>query len=49
MGINIPHVERVMLWTTPPNLTTAIQEGPRGGRGPDDEVVVDVYLAFNER
>jgi hypothetical protein len=26
----------------------AIQEGPQGGRGPDDEVVVDVYLAFNE-
>ena len=43
MGVNIPHIERVMLWTTPPNLTTAIQEGLRGRRGPDDKVVVDVY------
>ena len=30
MGINIPHIERVMLWTTPPNLTTAIQCAARG-------------------
>ena len=33
MGINIPHVERVMLWTTPPNLTTAIQCAARGTGG----------------
>ena len=33
MGINIPHIERVMLWTTPPNLTTAIQCAARGTGG----------------
>ena len=49
MGIDIQHIERVMILYTPWRLGTTLQQGLRGGRGVGDSVVVDIYLSFQER